>query len=172
MQLCDVNNDNTFKSKKMRLERSVEVNTSIENAWQILGKDFSDIQKWSRNVGHSKALAPSNNSANCDGRYCEVKGFGNVEEKFLNYSDHNHTYTIDFVKGLPGMAKSFAMEFKLDAIDANRTRFMFSGDLALQGILGFLMQPMMKIQMNKNLDALAEDFVYFAENGTPHPKNK
>lgn len=150
----------------MTIEKEVIVNKEIEKAWDVIAVQFADAYKWASPVNHSEGKGAGTNGAACSERGCATS-MGKLKEKILEYSNENHVISWQAVEGMPSMVKLAKNTWKLTAIGQERTRVNMKMDIEVGGVMGFLMKPMMKMQMDGMGTALTEDFKYYVENGRP-----
>ena len=68
------------------------------------------------------------------------------------------------------MVKFAKNTWVLISVDNRKTKVKMKMDVEVGGIMGFLFQPMMKMQMNNLGNALISDFKYYVEYGRPSAK--
>ncbi len=155
----------------MVIEKEVIINSSIENAWKVLGIEFADAYKWSSVIKHSEAKnRESMNGSSCSERGCDISGMGKIKERLLSFSPENHQLSYQIFEGLPGMMKYAENNWKLTSLGANKTKLEMVLKAETQGFMGAIMKPMMKINFSKMGNGLTRDFKYYVENGQPHPE--
>ncbi len=150
----------------MTIEKEIIVNKSIESAWHVIGTQFADAYKWASPVNHSEGSGAGINGSTCSERGCATT-MGKLKEKILEYSIENHKISWQAVQGMPAMVKFAKNTWTLTSLGKDKTRVNMKMDIQVGGIIGFLMQPMMKMQMGGMGNALTEDFKYYVENGQP-----
>jgi len=155
----------------MKIERTLTINAPIVRVWQVVAHDFASVGEWASNVDESvvNINASTPNGATVGGRVCDVPGFGQLEETFIEYDEVGKTFTYD-ATGLPFFVKHAQNTWKVEAIDEQTTRVSFSADMALIPILGTLMSIPMKRQLITILDNVVEELKYYVEKGVPHPR--
>lgn len=153
----------------MIIEKVVIIETSIDKAWQILGPEFAYPQRWASAVNHSEAKGPSFEGASCSERGCATT-IGQLKEKLIEYDPAQYTLAYEISEGMPGMVSSALNHWQLRAINVQQTQLTMRIEMEVKGILGKIMQPMMRIQMSNLGAQIAEEFKYYVENGKPHPR--
>lgn len=148
--------------------RELVINQNIEKVWDILGPNFVNAYKWASFVNHSEGEGPGLNGAPCEERSCGISGMGRVKEKIIQYSDQKYLLSYQVLEGMPSMVKHAINSWQLFVIDDAHVRLIMKMELTVGGIMGFVMKPMMKMQLGKMATATAEDFKYYAEHGLPH----
>ncbi len=153
----------------MVIEKEVIIRNSIESTWAVLGHDFAHPYKWASSVNHSEGHGKQLATTQCDERACQTV-MGNIREKLTHYSDENFHLAYIVTQGMPGMVKTATNDWKLTKSGSGKTKLKIKMEFVFQGILGFIMQPLMKIKLNKIAQEMVEDFGHYAENGKPHPR--
>lgn len=152
----------------MVINKQIEIKSSIENVWKILGHDFAYPYKWASNVDHSEGQGKQIASIECDERACQTS-MGNIREKITHYSDEKHTVSWDIVEGLPFFISKAKSKWSLSRRSNSITILHIHMEMLLKP-WSFFMTPMAKNMFNKLAVNLSEDFAYYAENGKPHPR--
>lgn len=153
----------------MVLEREILINSPIETAWQLLGPEFAHAYKWASAVNHSEGKGIGLNGSSCSERGCETT-IGKLKEKLLDYSAENYSLSYQLAEGMPSMVKYATNTWQLTKFGPNRIKLKINMEFRLGGLLGWFMQPMMKLQLNKLGKELVEDFKHYVETGKPHPR--
>ncbi len=154
----------------MKIYKEIVINSNIDKCWNVLGKEFANAYKWASAIKHSEGGGESFNGSSCSTRGCEVKGMGALKEKLLQFSDETHSLTYQIVEGMPSMVRKGTNSWKLFTIDANKTKLTMEMNMEIGGIIGTIMKPMMRMQMNNMGKQLTEEFKFYVENGKPHPR--
>lgn len=153
----------------MIIEKEIEISKSTENVWKVLGHDFAHPYKWASSVNHSEGHGKQVATTACDERACKTV-MGNIKEKLTEYSDNDFHLAYIVTEGMPSMVKIATNDWKLVKMSAEKTKLKIKMEFVFQGIFGFVMQPFMKMKLNKIGQEMVEDFGYYAENGKPHPR--
>lgn len=153
----------------MVIEKEVIIKNSIESTWAVLGHDFAHPYKWASSVNHSEGHGKQLATTQCDERTCQTV-MGNITEKLTHYSDEDFHLAYVVTDGMPGMVKTATNDWKLTNSGSGKTKLKIKMEFIFQGILGFIMQPLLKIKLNKIAQEMVEDFGHYAENGKPHPR--
>lgn len=152
----------------MLVSKQIEIDTSINKVWQILGKDFANPHKWASPVKHSEGKGKQIASLACDERACQTT-MGKVREKITHYSDEEHSLSWDIVEGMPPFVENARNTWSLRKLSDSKTILQIKMDVKLRSWAIFMF-PMAKMMFNKLAVQLSEDFAYYAENGKPHPR--
>ena len=155
--------------KKLNIKQSVEAKTNVANAWEIIGPNFITISFWGRGILKSynnDSLKPKFDGAPAGGRYCEINGFGKLDEKIIHYSekDYEISWSAEGEK-LPKFVSGLQNEIKIEKIDDNTCRITSHISANLNGLLGLVMGGMIKKNFTKQISAFLNDWKTFAETG-------
>lgn len=151
----------------MIIEKELIINKSIDNAWQILGHGFADVHIWASVVNHSAGSGNTFNGASCSERGCDIAGMGKMKEKLLQFSNEQYSLCYEYSEGVPSMVKYATNTWMLTSLGQDKTKLNMKMDITLGGLIGMIMQPMMKLKMSKMGNTLIKDFKYYVENGRP-----
>lgn len=151
----------------MIIEKQITINNSIDNAWKVLGTDFANAHIWASPLSHSNGSGTSFSGSECNERSCDIKGMGKTREKLLQFSNDNHSLSYVVEQGMPSMVKYATNTWSLTSLGQDKTKLVMKMDITLGGIMGFMMQPMMKMMMRKMGNTLLADYKYYVENGRP-----
>lgn len=150
----------------MKIEKEIIVDKSIDNAWQVLGPQFAEAHKWASPVNHSEPKGVGINGSTCSERSCDTT-MGGLKEKILKYSEQDYLLSFHAYQGMPSVVKEAISTWKLNKLGSDKTKLNVCFDIKLGGMMGFFMQPMMKMMMSKMGTTLIHDFKYYVENGKP-----
>lgn len=153
----------------MIIKRETLISKSIEEVWAILGHDFAHPYKWASGVNHSEGIGDPVGTMQCDERACQTV-MGNIREKLTTYSDADYHLAYVVTEGMPSMVKTATNDWKLSKKAINTTHLSIKMEFIFTGIFGTLMQPLMKIKLNKIANDMIEDFAFYVENSRPHPR--
>jgi len=153
----------------MVIEKEILVNKSIKDAWKVLGIDFANASKWASAVNHSEGSGEKFNGSTCSERGCSTT-MGSIKEKLYEFSNENYSLAYEVAEGMPSMVKYATNTWKLIEVGENKCKLQIKMDIRMGGFFGSLLQPVMKMQMSKMGNHLVEDFSFYVENGTPHPR--
>lgn len=153
----------------MTIENVVIIQAGIDKTWQVLGPEFDHPQRWASAVNHSEGSGPGFNGATCSERGCDTS-IGKLKEKLIEYNPAQYTLAYEIPEGMPGMVSSALNHWQLRAISAEKTQLTMRIEIEVKGLMGKIMQPMMRMQMSKLGAQIAEEFKYYVEHGQPHPR--
>jgi hypothetical protein len=153
----------------MVIEKEILINKSIKDAWKVLGVDFANASKWASAVKHSEGSGEKFNGSTCSERGCSTT-MGSIKEKLYEFSNENYFLAYEVSEGMPSMVKYATNSWKLVKVGENKCKLQIIMNITMSGFFGSLLQPIMKMQMSKMGNHLVEDFAFYVENGTPHPR--
>ncbi len=150
-------------------KKSIEVNASINKVWEIIGPNFADISKWARGINNSwinEDIPKEFDDAPAGGRFCDVKGFGKMQEDILNYdsTNYNITWTADGEK-IPGFVKRLQNSITLEKVSETKTKITSHLTADLLGVKGKLLGGVISKQFSKAIDGFFTDWKIYAETG-------
>jgi hypothetical protein len=154
---------------KINVDLSIEINASPSNTWTIVGPNFIKISDWGSGILKSwknESLTKTIANAPVGGRFCEVKGFGTMDEQIIHYDDTKMEISWSaFTPKLPGFVKNLRNEVKIETLGENLSRANMQISADLSGIGGFLIGPMLKKSLKKTLQGLLRDLKAYSETG-------
>ena len=155
----------------MEISQKIIVNKSVAQCWEVLGEQFTEINKWASAVNHTEGDGKTGlNGANCDIRGCDVSGLGAIQEKLTAFNPENYFLAYEVVAGLPKMMKSGNNSWKLIPINKNQTQVEMKAVIEPKGFIANLMKPIIKMNFKKMSGNLMEEFKYYVETKRPHPR--
>lgn len=154
----------------MVIRKEILINKSIKDAWEVLGLDFANPSKWASAVNHSKSSGQNNFSdSHCSERACSTT-MGKIKERLYEFSNEKYTLAYEIVEGKPFIVKYASNTWELIGVSENKCILKIKIDIRTSNFFGLLLKPIMKMKMSKIGSDLVEDFAYYVENGTPHPR--
>lgn len=154
---------------KLDIKESIEIKTSTEKAWEIIGPNFLNIADWGRGVSKSwnnDSLPATFEGAPAGGRFCDLGKLGIVNERILHYNDAQKeiTYSASSEK-LPGFIVGLQNELKVVEIDENTCRVSTNITAELTGIRGLILGALIKNNFTKLLKGFVKDWKVYSETG-------
>nr|WP_298928289.1 SRPBCC family protein [uncultured Allomuricauda sp.] len=151
----------------MEFKKEIIINKPIEAIWEVLGNQFGDAYKWASGLNHSKAFsppvikgAPSNN------RSCELPS-GKIKEVIRKFDPGNYVLEYEVIEGFPFFVDTAINNWQLTAISPERTKVDMHLIVKTKGLVGSIMNPMMKMQLKKQIAHIPNDLKYYVETGNP-----
>lgn len=154
----------------MKIEKEITINKNIESAWKVLGHKFTDVHKWASAVNHSEGKGNGINGAACSERGCDIAGMGKTQEKLIEFSNDKHLLSYIVPEGMPSMIKRATNTWQLISVGTDKSKLHMEMNFTFGGIMGRIIQPMMKMMMSKMGNQMVEEFKYYVENGEAHPR--
>ena len=158
------------KRKEVKMSKSVEVNVSASDLWQIVGPGFADAGKWSTAVDHSAGHGEGKfDGASCDTRSCDLsaKGFSSVNERITEYDAGNQTLAFDVFEGMPGFVTYMNNRTVVTELGQDKSQAELQITMHMKPFLGWLLGGMLKKNLNDLIDSALDDLKVFAETGKP-----
>lgn len=149
----------------LHIETTIDIDAPVDEVWRRLAK-LDDVQNWVRSVKKSYYSSDQTEGIGAE-RTCEVQGFGTLREKIVEWRDgESLAYTAE---GMPSVVKRAQNTWRLEPIDARRTRVRSRIDLETRyGVFGTLMgRLMMRPQMTRLMKEATASFKDFVEQSTP-----
>lgn len=155
-------------------EAKTEVQSSVEKVWQVLAVDFDEIDKWSSGVKRSIPKGEKVNGSKVGGRHCELSavGFTEMDEQILVFDPENHVLSYRLYNGLPGFVTDAVNTWQLSKTSFGGTYLAVRTEMHVKGIVGFLLRPMMKSNLESAVKSMSIELQYYVDTGEPHPKKK
>jgi uncharacterized membrane protein len=138
--------------------------------WDIVGNRFGQAYEWASLLNHSTGHGAPLSGQVCEARTCDVKGMGNIKERLVEFDPERHVLRYEVTKGFPFFVRRGVNHWQISGLGATRCRVTTTASLTTKGIVGFMMAPMMRMQMSRMLRSMLEDLKHYAETGQPHPR--
>lgn len=150
------------------VEKEIIVDVSAAELWEMVGPGFVEVYKWSSNVDHAEGSGtPEFEGAVCSERSCNVnvKGFDKINEELTKYNAEQMNLAYAVLEGMPGFVTKAANDWTVVAIDENHSKLVMKAEFESKGLMGKMMNGMMRKKMEKTLDTVLNDAKVFAETG-------
>ncbi|MGD1839487.1 MAG: hypothetical protein ACFB0B_01105 [Thermonemataceae bacterium] len=154
----------------MIIEKEIVIDKGIEEAWEVMGVQFTQIYKWASSVNHSEGFGQDFNGASCTERGCDTS-LGGLKEKLIHFSPADYSLSYDVTSGLSNMLKKANNNWRLEQVNDRQTKLLMKLNLTLGG-LATLLSPFVRMQMSRFTQQLVEEFKYYVETGEPHPRKQ
>jgi len=154
---------------KIDIKQSIEVNTNAAKAWELIGPNFVNIAEWGPGINKSwknDSLPSKFENAPAGGRFCDVNGFGKMDERIIHYdsSKHEISWSAEGEK-IPGFVSGLQNQLKVEAIGDTTCKVSTNITANTSGIMGALMGGMMKKNLAKLINRFLNDWKTYAETG-------
>ncbi|WP_299314803.1 SRPBCC family protein [uncultured Aquimarina sp.] len=151
----------------MEFKKEIIINKPIEAVWEVLGNQFGDAYEWASGLNHSKAFgSPSINGAPSNNRACELPS-GTIKEVIKKFDSSYYILEYEVVEGFPFFVDTAINNWQLTKISTQSTKVNMHLLVKTKGLVGSIMNPMMKLQLNKQLIHIPNDLKHFVETGKP-----
>jgi len=73
---------------KLDIKESIEINTSAERTWEIVGPNFLNMADWGPGINKSwnnESVPTTFDGAPAGGRFCDFGKFGKADERIVHY---------------------------------------------------------------------------------------
>jgi hypothetical protein len=155
----------------MRIQRSIDVNASVADAWALLADGFGDIGAWtitvdrSHLVGHQVEVGAE--------RHCRVSSGpfsgDEVVERVTAFDRDAMTYSYEAVSGLPNFLRSARNTLSVTPLAGDRCRIHADGHIVLPWWLVPL-GPITSLGLGLVIRKFFRDLQYRLETGVPRPE--
>ena len=155
--------------KKLSTKQSVKINANAEKVWDIIGPNFVNISTWGRTIEKSwvnKDVKNKFSDAPAGGRFCQVKGLGEIDEKIIHYNSRNQEITWSAEgKKLPGFLKNLQNEINVKDNGDGTSTATSNITANLKGLGGFFLGGAIKKNFEKAITGFLQDWKIYAETG-------
>ncbi|MEM6531842.1 MAG: SRPBCC family protein [Myxococcota bacterium] len=161
----------------MKKAVSIDISASADRVWTVAAIEFDKIGRWASNVSSSEGLsgpAAAGLSAKppVAGRTCATPQ-GNTVEKLIAFDDGSKSFTYEISgDAMPGFVERATNTWTVESTGADSARLTMSVRMSTRGLVGSIMQPMMKVGMGKLLRVNLEELKHFIETGQPHARKR
>ena len=163
------------KRKEVKMSKSVTLNVSANDLWQIVGPGFAEAGKWSSAIDHSAGHGEGKfDGATCDSRSCDLsaKGFSSVNERITEYDDKNRTLAYDVFEGMPGFVTYTNNHWVITDLEEGQCKADLQITMHMKPFLGSLLGGMLKKNISNLLDISLDDLKVYAETGQQSDRKK
>jgi len=160
---------NMMAEKGFELNQEIIVNVSADELWEMIGPGFIEVYKWSSNIDHAEGSGTAEfDGASCSDRHCDVnvKGFSSISETLTKYDAQNMSLAYEVFDGMPGFITQAKNDWTVVPIDDNHSKIVLVSTFGSKGLMGAMMNGMMKKKMTKTLYTVLNDAKVYAETGT------
>jgi len=161
---------NFVVSRELHFEEEVMIEKNIDEVWEVLGNQFTEVHVWSSNFKSSKAGGkPKLPGLDYLHRETMTEKGENFQE-LDKFDPVNYSLSYHISRGVPAIAKNGLGEWSLTKTKENQTRMNVHFILETKGLLGFIMSPIVSKKVGSASAEIAEELKYYMENGKPHPR--
>lgn len=159
------------------LSGQIEINAPASVVWTILGEEFSQISKWAGIIKSSfpdqEHLPPE--GADAGARICvsQIAWAKDVTEKLTAFDPQEKTFTYEATSGLPGFVQHAQNTWTVRPVSPGSCIVTTQGVLKMTPLLGRILYPIIRKQLEKAGAQLVMDLKSYAEHqhsaNTPQP---
>lgn len=161
--------------KEVKMSKSVTVNVSADDLWEIIGPGFAQAGVWSTAIDHSVGHGEAKfEGAQCDTRVCDVsaKGFSRVNERITKYDSENRTLAFDVFDGMPSFVKLANNRTAITDLGNGKSKADLQITMQMKPFMGMLMGGVLKSNLSNLIDSALDDLKVYAETGEPSERKK
>ena len=161
-------NSGAMAKSGFQTTEEIVINVSADELWEMIGPGFVDVYKWSSNVDHAEGTGQSEfKGAVCSERSCDVnvKGFSKISETLTGYDETNMSLTYEVNDGMPGFITLARNNWVVVPISDNQCKLVMNATFESIGLMGAMMNGMMRKKMGKTLNTVLNDAKIYAETG-------
>ena len=153
----------------MKITKDIVINVSIDEAWKLFVTDFNDAHVWMASVYNSHERSAGG------GRVCDLSTKGKnglwADETINNVDEANHSFTFTVVAQNAGALpiKENENTITMEKLSDHETKVTWAS-YPSPNLVGKVLSPVLKMGLGKLFGDVLEEFKYFAETGTPHPR--
>jgi len=155
--------------RKLDIKESIEIKTSAEKAWEIIGPNFLNIADWGRGISRSwnnDSINSTFNGAPAGGRFCDLEKFGIADERILDYDEVQKEITWSAkIEKLPGFLVGLHNKIKVVEIDKNTCKVTTNINADLTGLRGLILGTSIKKNFSKVQKGFLKDWKTYSETG-------
>ncbi len=161
-------NSGAMAKSGFKTTKEIIINVSADRLWEMVGPGFVDVYKWSSNVDHAEGKGQSEfDGAVCSERFCDVnvKGFSKISEELTDYNATKMSLTYQVKDGMPKFITKAENNWVVVPIDDHQSKLVMNVNFESKGLMGKMMNGMMRKKMDKTLDTVLNDAKVYAETG-------
>lgn len=154
------------------LRAEVSIDAPVAAVWEVVAHRFDRVGEWAT-VIRSSSPAPGVSlvaDAPVAGRVCRT-GIGlvpEVTERIVAYDEVNHTFTYE-AENLPSFLGAARNQWRVTALDDDRTAVSLEATLHVRGLLGRVMYLVLRLQIARTSPQFLQDLKHYIEHGRPSP---
>lgn len=157
-----------MSEKGFNLQKEITIDVPAEVLWKFIGPGFIEVYQWSSNVDHAEGRGTSEfQGAVCSERFCDVnvKGFNKISERLSKYDQDKQHLAYEVTDGMPSFITHASNEWSVLPLSVNQSKLRMKAIFRSKGILGALMNGLMKKKMNDTLETVLNDAKIYLETG-------
>ena len=161
-------NTTVMAQQGFTVEKEITIDVPAAELWEMVGPGFVEVYKWSSNVDLAVGSGtPEFEGAVCSERVCNlnVKGFDKINEALIQYNETKMNLAYAVKEGMPGFVTKAVNDWTVIAVDASHCKLIMKAEFESKGLMGKLMNGMMRKKISKTLETVLHDAKVYAETG-------
>ncbi len=154
---------------KLNIKQSIEINTSADIAWKIIGPNFLNIADWGPGINKSwnnESVPVTFEGAPAGGRFCDLGNFGKADERIVHYDQVQKEITWSAkIDKMPSFLVDLQNALKVESISENSCRVSTNITADLKGLRGMFLSIPLKSNFTKLQKRFLKDWKTYAETG-------
>jgi hypothetical protein len=159
---------------RMQITSHTTINAPASDVWRVIAHQFDAIGEWASAIPTSYAApdAPPPVGAEVGARVCatSVRGFKDIREQFIAYDEEAMRFVYEATAGLPWIMRHAENQWHVLPLDESHCRVEAQAVVDLRSFPGFILVPLLRMQMNRLGRRTFEELKYYVEHGQPHPR--
>jgi hypothetical protein len=161
---------------RFQITSQTTIDVPATQAWHVLAHQFDQIGQWTSLIPQSQPVSdiPAPDGALVGGRMCSpaIAGFRAVQERFTSYDEAGMRFSYAATDGLPWVITRAENDWSVQPLTASRTLVEARAEVALRPFPGIFLRPLLRLQLQRVADRVAEELKYYLEHGEPHPRKR
>jgi hypothetical protein len=146
------------------------INKGIDDAWEVMGNQYGQVDVWSTNFIESDPSGKPKFQGLSYSKRITLTERGRTVQELDAFDPVNHTLTYHITEGAPGISKKTSATWSMISIDSLHTKVVFEFSMTTKGIMGLVMANTIDEKLGSSATKMAEELKYYLENGYPHPR--
>jgi hypothetical protein len=154
---------------KLNLKQSIEINTSADIAWKIIGPNFLNIAEWAPGIiksWNNESVPTTFEGAPAGGRFCDLGKFGKADERIIHYDQTQKeiTWSAEIDK-MPSFLVDLQNALKVESMSEKNCRVSTNITANLKGLRGMFLSIPLNSNFTKLQKRFLKDWKTYAETG-------
>lgn len=154
----------------MNIKKQVIIDKPIVEVWDVVGKQFGEIDKWASVIYKSKVSGESKLKDVAFSIRSTDTTQGSTKQEIIEFSNDNYSLKYKAISGTPFFIKDMNASWVLSEESNNSTKVVMNMEVELKGLIGVILTPVAKLKLGKLGSELMGDLKYYLEKGKPHPR--
>jgi hypothetical protein len=158
------------------LTNHIIIEAPADAVWEVVAGRFDRIGEWATAIPASAAVpgVPAATDAPVPGRVCRtgIALVPEVTETIVEYDHAGRSLTYQATDGLPAFVTLARNRWRVEALDARRSRVEFRARLEVRGLLGWLARWWLLARVGRTGGHLLDDLKHYVEQGIPSARKR